>query len=201
MRVHQCSPRRFMPPEACSFPSQPALAHARPLPLFGAPFFQPPSSSSLVLSAVPPDHLPMQRMSVPLQGLADGSISCPSALPAPSTVAWAALFSGLPSWAQDSPGCCSTNFLAGRPPQPGDSALRPQFLLGPPKKIPCPCGNVPVGSPELASLTSAPWKTRIGLLLKSVAGCPPNSFLATVELVPQVEPPTTSLCSPPARTS
>lgn len=43
MRAHQCSPRRFMPPGACFFPSQPALDHARPLPLFGAnPFSHPP---------------------------------------------------------------------------------------------------------------------------------------------------------------
>lgn len=89
MRAHQCSPRRFMPPGTCSYPPHSALTHARPLP---------PSSSSLVLSVVPPDHLPMQRLSVPPGVPAGRSISHTSALLAPSTVASAALFAGLPPW-------------------------------------------------------------------------------------------------------
>lgn len=58
--------------------------------------FQPSSSSSLILTVVPPDYLPMQRLSVPPGRLAGGSISHSSALLAPSTVPSASLFTGLP---------------------------------------------------------------------------------------------------------
>ncbi|KAG8134125.1 hypothetical protein E2320_011850, partial [Naja naja] len=112
-------------PETCSFPPHPALC--QPTATAWHQAFQPSSSSSsLVLSVVPPDHLPMQSLSASMRASWWEHLlhTCPPSslcrglgcsLRWPSTM----------GRARDSPGRCSTDLLAGCPLHPGDSALGP----------------------------------------------------------------------------